>query len=137
PPSPTGRDYERIRVTQAPIYHLENIARPSRIERAIVYEALSPGSRERAARSPFWRRHDPTGMYMRRYGYAYLADTRGMRLATVPPGELQPPVTKPYLFRVPDELLVAECGQTRAELEGWLHTTLRRYRPRRAARTPG
>ncbi|UQA95618.1 glycosyltransferase family protein [Streptomyces halobius] len=126
PPSPVEGGYERVRVPHVPIYHLENIAPASRIERAIVYEALSPGSQQRAARSAFWRRHDPTGRYIRAYGYAYLADTRGMRLAPVPVGDIVPRPTRPYHFRVPDELLVAECGQNREELTRWFHTTLAR-----------
>lgn len=125
PPTPTGRQYRRVRVPRVPIYHLEQVAPASRAERAIVYEALSPGSRERCAVSPYWRRHDPTGRYIRRYGYAYLADTRDMRLAPVPRGDLLPPIVRPYIFRVPDDLLVAECGMSRAQLTDWLRTTLR------------
>lgn len=138
PPTPTEGGYKRIRVPRVPIYHLENIAPASRAERAIVYEALSPGSRERARASVYWRQHDPTGRYIRASGYAYLADTRGMRLAPVPPGDIHPRPTRPYLFRVPDELLVAECGQTRDELTRWLRTNLSRPLPRttRARRPP-
>lgn len=126
PPSPVEGGYERVRVPRVPVYHLENIAPASRAERAIVYEALSPGSQERAARSRFWRQHDPSGRYIRSYGYAYLADTRGMRLAPVPQGDLYPAAKRPYVFRVPDELLYQECGQTRAQLMRWLKTTLAR-----------
>lgn len=125
-PTPIGRSYRRHRVPSVPIYHLENIAPESRAERAIVYEALSPGSRARAAVSPFWRKHDPSGRYMRRYGFAYLADTRGMQLVPVPRGAIVPPVTRRYLFRVPDDLLLAESGRTRAQWTRWLTTTLRR-----------
>lgn len=124
PPTPVGPGYRHQRVPRVPIYHLENIHPASRRERAIVYEALSPGSRERAAASPYWRKHDPTGRYIRAHGYAYLADTRGMRLAPVPPGDITPPVRRPYVFRVPDELLEAECGMSRSQLEGWLTAAL-------------
>lgn len=124
PPTPTSGRYQRIRVPKVPIFHLENIAHSSRVERAIVYEAMSLGSRERAADSPFWRRHDPTGRYIRASGYAYLADPRGMRLAPVERGAFTPPVERPYLFRVPDRLLEAECGRTRGELTQWLRDAL-------------
>lgn len=133
-PTPIAGNYARIPVPRVPIYHLENIHPASRAERAIVYEALSPGSRDRAAKSAHWRRYDPTGEYIRRYGFAYLADTRGMKLAAVPKGDLNPPVTRPYIFRVPDDLLYHECGRTRSEMERWLQMTLADRRPRPDAR---
>lgn len=123
PPTPTEGGYRYVHL-DVPIYHLENIAPASRIERAIVYEALSPGSQRRAARSAYWREHDPSGRYIRAYGFAYLADTRGMRLVPVPAGDITPPPVRPYIFRVPDELLVAECGRNRAQLTRWLRRTL-------------
>lgn len=123
PPTPVEGGYRYIHL-DVPIYHLENIAPASRIERAIVYEALSPGSQRRAARSAYWREHDPSGRYIRAYGFAYLADTRGMRLMPVPSGDITPPPVRPYIFRVPDELLVAECGRNRAQLTRWLRRTL-------------
>lgn len=129
-PVPVDRGYHRVRVPKVPIYHLENVAPASRAERAIVYEALSPGSQHRAARSPYWKRHDPTGRYMRAYGYAYLADSRGLRCAPVPAGDITPPPVRPYVFRVPDDLLEAASvengapARTRAEWERWLRSTL-------------
>lgn len=129
-PTPVGGGYTRIRQPRVTLYHLENIQAASRAERAIVYEALSPGSVRRCRRSRYWRRHDPTGRYIRRYGFAYLADTRGMLLQPVPKHRaFTPAPTRPYIFRVPDHLLVAACGRTRAQLTDWLQTTLGR-RPR-------
>lgn len=123
-PTPLG-SYRRRSVPSVSIYHLESIHPASRAERAIVYEAMSPGSQRRASRSQHWARFDPERRYMRKYGFAYLADPRGARLAAVPRQRgFTPPVTEPYLFRVPDELLLKECGKTRAQLEAWLTRTL-------------
>lgn len=124
-PTPLGRSYRRRRVSTVTLYHLENVLPFSRAERAIVYEALSPGSQRRAAASRRWRRHDRSGKYMRRYGFAYLADPRGAVLRPVPRGRgFVPAVTEPYRFEVPEELLVKESGKTRAQWMAWLTSTL-------------
>lgn len=124
PPTPMERTYTNVRLPSVPIYHLENIHPDSRRERAIVYEALSPGSQRRAANGPYWHRYDPDGRYIRRYGYAYLADPRGARFKRIDRGAFTPSVTRPYIFRVPDHLLYKESGKSRAEWEAWLDNTL-------------
>lgn len=123
-PVPIEKSYRRVMIDDVSIYHLENVDPRSRAERAIVYEALSPGSRKKAARSSYWRKHDPTGKYIRKYGYAYLADSRGAVLEPVPPGVIYPPPTQPYIFRVPDRLLLKESGRSRRWWSRWLLRTL-------------
>lgn len=119
-PVPIDKSYRRVMLDDVPIYHLENVDPRSRAERAIVYEALSPGSQRKAASSSHWRKHDPTGQYIRRYGYAYLADSRGAVLEPVPPGAIYPPPDRHYVFRVPDHLLVKESGRGRRYWSRWL-----------------
>lgn len=124
-PVPVDRSYRRVKTSRTAIYHLEQIDPLSRVERAIVYEALSPGSRQRAAASRHWRRADRTGRYMRRYGFAYLADPRGKVLTPIPPGRgFDPPVEQVYEFRVPDHLLYQASGRTRDQWRRWLTSTL-------------
>lgn len=123
-PIPTGDGYRRRKLDRPLIFHTENIDPGSRVERAIVYEAMELGSQGRAAESKWWKRYDPDRRYMRAYGYAYLADPRGVVLRPVPAGAFRPRVTRTYEFRVPDAALTAECGMSRSELMDWLTSTL-------------
>ncbi|MGH3475425.1 MAG: hypothetical protein ACRDQD_01155 [Nocardioidaceae bacterium] len=135
-PTPTGDGYSRRFLPRPCVYHVENIDPASRVERAIVYDVLSPGSADVDPPAK-WLKVDPEGRYITRYGFAYLADPRGVRLARVPSGEITPPVRTVYEFRVPDELLYAEAGIGRDELVARLAATLGISRRRLFARVHG
>lgn len=109
-PIPVEGGYQVRSVQRPAIYHLENIDPAGRLERVLVYDALSPGSHELDPPPAKWLKVDPERQYIARYGYAYLCDPRGVRLAPIPTPGFRPHVGRVYRFSVPDELLYAESG---------------------------
>lgn len=129
-PVPVWKGYPRLHVPEVPIYRLDSIHPAGRRDRAMVAEALWPGSVHRCHESLDWALRDPWQEYAAAHGYAYLADPRGRQLRLVNPRDMRPYAQRQHIPITPHAAWL-RAGTTRERMEQWLDTALARPKGRR------